>query len=115
MKISESSLKHIFQQHPVARLATINAESSVPHALPIVFVPLDKALWSPIDGKPKSTAKLKRLANIRAHPETCLLLDEYAEDWQALWWLQVYCRAEVVTLDGHFLPRIHDVFLQKYP
>jgi PPOX class probable F420-dependent enzyme len=41
-----------------------------------------------IDNKPKSSLKLRRLANIAANPRVSLLADHYAEDWRQLWWVR---------------------------
>ena len=55
---------------------------------------------SAVDGKPKSTTALRRLDNIRAHPDVALLVDHYDDaDWSCLWWVRLDGRARVVT-DG---------------
>ena len=82
----------------VARLATAGADK--PHLVPVVFAQCDGALWVPVDGKPKRHTRLKRLANIRANPRVCLLIDHYEEDWRALWWVRVDGRASVVEGDA---------------
>ncbi len=97
-----------FAESRVAHLATTRTDGS-PHLVPIVFVllpghtdgapdPLDPpdVLWSVVDGKPKSTTALRRLANIAAHPLVSLLVDHYTDDWSALWWVRADARAEVV-------------------
>lgn len=81
---------------PVARLATL-ATSGRPHAVPVVFARTGGCLWCPIDAKRKRVGELARERNVRAHPEAALLLDEYHEDWQRLWWLRVDGRAQVVS------------------
>ena len=57
----------------VARLATVDAAR--PHVVPVVFCELDGALYIPVDGKPKSGARLKRLRNIERNPAVALLVD----------------------------------------
>ncbi|MGH8977656.1 MAG: TIGR03668 family PPOX class F420-dependent oxidoreductase [Acidimicrobiia bacterium] len=81
----------------VARLATVRAGGQ-PHLVPCCFVLLDETVYSAVDAKPKSTFALQRLANIRAHPAVTLLVDHYAEDWSALWWVRVDGRA--TTIEG---------------
>ena len=56
-----------FARARVARLATVRPDGG-PHLVPIVFVLVDDVVWSAVDGKPKSTRALRRLANIRSDP-----------------------------------------------
>ena len=79
----------------VARLATVSG-AGVPHLVPVVFAVVGERVLIAIDGKPKRTRALRRLANIADDPAVCLLVDEYAEDWSALWW---------VRADGHAVVR----------
>jgi len=85
----------------VARLATVD-EQGRPHALPICFAYVDGAVYTPIDEKPKrgDPASLRRIRNITAHPDVCLVVDRYEEDWTRLAWLQVRGRAELVDEPG---------------
>jgi len=40
-----------------------------------------------VDAKPKSGARLRRLANIAANPAVAVLADHYDDaDWERLWW-----------------------------
>lgn len=71
---------------PVARLATV--DGTRPHIVPVVFCVCDGALFVPIDGKPKSGRKLRRLENIEHNPAVSLLIDEYDDDWTRLRWLR---------------------------
>ena len=83
---------------PVAYLATRG--ESHPHIVPVVFCEVDGAIYVPIDGKPKSGRRLKRLANIERDPAVCLLADVYDDDWSQLRWVRVDGRAdEVPTTD----------------
>ena len=73
----------------VARLATVNPGLGV-DVVPITFALLEgDRLVSIVDQKPKSTTRLRRLANIRAHPEVTVLVDHYEDDWERLWWVRV--------------------------
>jgi PPOX class probable F420-dependent enzyme len=49
-----------------------------------------------VDHKPKRSAALKRLANIAANPQVCLLADHYEDDWDRLWWVRADGSAQVV-------------------
>ena len=80
--------KALFGQAPVAQLATVSP-SGVPHLVPVVFALLDDVVYTAVDAKRKSTKKLRRLANIEANPNVCMLVDHYADDWSQLWWVRV--------------------------
>lgn len=72
----------------MARLATVDAKGR-PHVVPFCFVLVDETIYSGVDAKPKSTAELRRLDNIRAHPDVAVLIDHYDEDWERLWWVRL--------------------------
>jgi PPOX class probable F420-dependent enzyme len=71
----------------VARLATASSDGQ-PHLVPIVFAVDGDVVYSAVDGKPKSTTSLRRLANIAANPAVTLLVDDYTDDWTQLWWVR---------------------------
>jgi PPOX class probable F420-dependent enzyme len=98
----------------VARLAT-RTPAGRPHAVPVVFARFAGALFVPVDGKPKSGRPLARVRNLRAHPEACLLLDHYAPAWDALWWLRVDGRAEVLEGAGDLPEGAVAALRAKYP
>ena len=52
---------------------------------------------SAVDGKPKSTLELRRLANIAAHPHVSMVVDRYDDDWSQLWWVRVDGVARTLT------------------
>ena len=81
-------LERLLDRMPVARLALLDP-SGRPQALPIVYARVGERLFSPIDGKPKSRARLARLALIEREPRAPLLLDHYAADWRQLWWIRL--------------------------
>ena len=72
----------------VGRLATLGAEGR-PHLAPICFALEGDTLYSAVDEKPKHSKRLKRLENIRHHPEVTVLVDHYEEDWTRLWWVRL--------------------------
>jgi PPOX class probable F420-dependent enzyme len=81
----------------VGRLATVRPDGR-PHVVACCFVVVDgDRVWTAVDAKPKATARLQRLANIRAHPWASLLVDHYEEDWDALWWVRADGRAAIVA------------------
>jgi PPOX class probable F420-dependent enzyme len=71
----------------VARLATTNSDGT-PHVVPVVFALAGETVWTAVDEKPKTTTALRRLENVRARPRLSLLVDHYADDWSALWWVR---------------------------
>ena len=84
----------------VARLATADA-AGVPHVVPVTFALVgDDRIVTVVDGKMKSTQRLKRLANIYANAAVSVLVDHYDDDWSALWWIRIDGRATVVHGDG---------------
>ena len=79
----------------VGRLATVDVAGD-PHVVPVCFVLDGDAVYWAVDHKPKATPRLRRLANIEAHPVAELVIDNYAEDWTELWWIRVSTDAEVL-------------------
>ena len=92
-----------------ARLATV--DGARPHLVPVVFCELDGALFIPVDGKPKSGARLQRLRNIERNPAVAVLVDRYSNDWSELCWTRIDGRAEIVATDD----RIRAALRAKYP
>ena len=97
----------------VARLATCGADGR-PHAVPIAFAFRDGVLYSAVDAKPKRSEDLKRLRNIEARPEVCVLVDHYSEDWSRLWWCRLEGTARVVR-QGAERERGLALLGEKYP
>jgi len=81
----------------VARLATVNPGLGV-DVVPITFALIGPdRLVSAVDHKPKSTTRLRRLANIAQHPEVTVLVDHYEDDWDRLWWVRLRGTATILT------------------
>lgn len=79
----------------VARLATRDVSGRL-HLVPICFALDGRTLYSAVDGKPKRSPNLRRVANVLADPDVCVLVDHYDEDWSELWWARLRGRARVV-------------------
>ncbi|WP_305092733.1 TIGR03668 family PPOX class F420-dependent oxidoreductase [Prescottella sp. R16] len=77
-----------FVAAPVARLATVSADGR-PHLVPVVFAVASGTIYSAVDAKPKTTTRLRRLANIAETGRVSLLVDRYDDDWSQLWWVRV--------------------------
>ena len=102
-----------FAVAPVARLATVTPDGR-PHVVPIVFALDGEVLYTAVDGKPKSSVRLQRLANIDANPQVSILVDHYADDWSQLWWVRADGVARVVS-DGPGFARGLELLRAKYP
>lgn len=98
---------------PVAHLATVagSGADARPHLVPVVFCVADEAIYVPIDGKPKRSGRLQRVANIEANPAVSLLIDEYDEDWSKLRWLRIDGAAKLVDTTAPIAAALR----RKYP
>lgn len=122
--MGEFDPKAKFTQAPVARLATSSPDGK-PHLVPVVFAvaadspdPHDPdqhdLVYTAIDAKPKTTLRLRRLANIAGNARISLLVDHYAEDWTQLWWVRVDGDAAIHT-DGEPMHTGYRLLRAKYP
>lgn len=84
-----------FVDAPVARLATVSGDGA-PHVVPVVFAVRGNTVFTAVDGKPKSTKRLKRLANIEQNPQVSMIVDHYDDDWTQLWWIRIDGTAHIV-------------------
>ncbi|OBB68597.1 TIGR03668 family PPOX class F420-dependent oxidoreductase [Mycobacterium sp. 852014-50255_SCH5639931] len=114
--MGEFDPKASFTRSPVARLATI-APDGFPHLVPVVFAVADDApdvVYTAVDAKPKTTRRLRRLANIEENPHVSLLVDHYADDWTRLWWVRVDGTASIHA-DGAAMESACRLLRAKYP
>jgi PPOX class probable F420-dependent enzyme len=95
----------------VARLATVGPDGR-PHVVPICFALDGDTLYTAVDSKPKSTRRLRRLANIEANPAVEIVIDHWDEDWSRLWWVRLRGRARVVERDGLALELLQAKYAQ---
>lgn len=93
--MDDAEARRRFGAAPVARLATADA-SGRPHLVPVTFALVGDVVCTAVDAKPKTTTRLRRLANIAANPSVTLLVDHYEDDWTSLWWVRVDGDAQVV-------------------
>jgi PPOX class probable F420-dependent enzyme len=117
VQLDPRHLSHLLDVWPVARLASVGPGAQ-PHLVPVVFVALDGAIYSPIDGKPKRDGTLQRMRNVAREESVSLLLDKYDDDWDLLWWVRIDANADVVTNTGlapRALAHIVDALRAKYP
>jgi PPOX class probable F420-dependent enzyme len=113
--LDETIMRRRLADARVGRLATVGADRA-PHVVPCCFALDGDTAYSAIDAKPKSTRALRRLDNVRANPRASLLVDFYAEDWTALWWVRVDADARVVDAgaDARRFARAVEVLRAKY-
>lgn len=104
-----------FAAAPRAVLATADAAGR-PHLVPVCFALDGDTLLSAVDGKPKRTLALRRLANIEANPAVALLVDGWdGEDWSALWWARADGRARVLAPADPQARRAVELLAARYP
>ena len=87
----------------VGRLASVRPDGS-PHVVPFVFALVEgrgsaTVYWA-VDDKPKRSERLQRLVNLEHEPRVEIVVDGYAEDWRALWWVRASGRGRVVDDDA---------------
>jgi PPOX class probable F420-dependent enzyme len=110
--VADFDPKASFLRAPVARLATVSPDG-MPHLVPVVFAFDDDVLYTAVDAKPKSTPRLRRLANIESNPQVSVLVDHYVDDWTRLWWVRVDGIA-AIHRDGTALRTGYDLLRAKY-
>lgn len=103
----------LFAGTAVATLATTRPDAA-PHLVPVVFATAGDTVYTAVDAKPKSTQRLRRLANIAANPQVSLLVDHYSGDWSELWWVRADGLA-TVHHDGEQLAIGYRLLRAKYP
>jgi PPOX class probable F420-dependent enzyme len=104
-----------FASARVARLATAD-RAGRPHLVPIVLAVDGDSVYSAVDHKPKRTAALRRLENVRANPRVALLADEYDDaDWTALWWVRAEGAARVLDPGSEDARHGVDLLVARYP
>jgi PPOX class probable F420-dependent enzyme len=98
----------------VARLATADAAGR-PHLVPVTFAVSGDTVYSAVDGKPKTTTALRRLANVTANPRAALLVDHYDEgDWSRLWWVRADGAGRVLAPGEPEARRAIDLLVERY-
>jgi PPOX class probable F420-dependent enzyme len=105
-------MRRRFESARVARLATVRSDGS-PHLVPVCFAVDGDTIVSVVDDKPKRSARLRRLDNVRTQPAVSLLVDDYDDDWSRLWWVRADGRAAVVD-EGSARDRALGLLAAKY-
>ena len=96
-------------------LATADAKGR-PQVVPVCFVFDGQAIYSVLDGKPKTTPlrQLRRVKNILANPQVSLVVDHYDEDWDKLQYILVSGDAELLESGEKWALAIA-MLREKYP
>jgi nitroimidazol reductase NimA-like FMN-containing flavoprotein (pyridoxamine 5'-phosphate oxidase superfamily) len=91
----------------VAHLATMLADGTSPHVVPVSPVlDLNRLVFA-------SETKTQKVSNIRGNPAVALCFDEYTEVWDALKQVIVYGRAYLIE-SGFEFTRDRDLLYRKY-
>lgn len=93
--LPDDEARRRFAAARVAHLATVRADGR-PHIVPIVFALDGDTAYSIADPKPKRGLDLLRHRNIVLQPAVSLLVDEYHEPWEGIWWVRADGSARVV-------------------
>ena len=112
--MDEDEARRRFAAARVGRLATVTAQGW-PHLVPVVFALVGDVVYTSVDGKPKTTMALQRLANIAATGRASLLVDDYGEDWSGLWWVRLDGSAQVLAAESSEAGVGLDALIHKYP
>ena len=92
---SEIEIKFLKNQR-VGHLGTAD-KNRFPHVIPVCYEYSKGFIFIAIDEKPKTTLKLKRLANIEENPKVTLIVDHYNDiDWSELAWVMVKGTAKII-------------------
>jgi PPOX class probable F420-dependent enzyme len=111
----EAHEQHVIANARIARLATV--DRSQPYLVPVVFVLHEGSIFIPMDEKSKKVRPedLKRVRNIRSNPNVALLIDEYHDDWNKLFYIMILGKGRVVELDDQLFANIRELLIAKYP
>jgi PPOX class probable F420-dependent enzyme len=101
----------------VGRIATVRPDGS-PHVVPFVFALVTedgivRVYWA-VDDKPKRSARLARIDNLRANPAVEIVVDAYEDDWTRLWWVRLRGTGRVVEQEAERASAIR-ALAHKYP
>jgi len=105
----------LLREARVGHLATCDISLN-PHVVPICYVFYDDAIYCAVDEKPKRRRpeNLRRIINIKANPNVCVVVDHYEEDWRKLKFIIVHGKAKLI-LSGREHQQAVTQLRNKYP
>ncbi len=98
----------------VAHMATVDLDGR-PHVVVHTFAAEGDWVFHAVDHKPKRTAELQRLANIRAHSDVSVLVDHYSDEWERLWWVRADGVAHIFEPGDDLWADPIRLLAEKYP
>jgi PPOX class probable F420-dependent enzyme len=101
----------------VGHLATAGPEGD-PLVIPVCFASNGRAIFTPIDRKPKHTPpeRLARVRHILRNPRVALVIDHYEDDWSRLWFILIRGHASLLSQPQSREHRVARALLEeKYP
>jgi PPOX class probable F420-dependent enzyme len=111
--MAEFDARERFAAAQVASLATASRVGK-PHLVPVVFAVANDVVYTAVDTKRKTTHRLRRLLNIEQNPQVSLLVENYENDWDRLWWVRADGTAEIYDR-GEQMATGYDLLRRKYP
>ncbi len=113
MRLSPNEIQ---QRLAGARSATLGTTDGTgrAHLVPIVFAYRDGVVYTAVDAKPKTTLRLRRIANIEQNPHVSVLVDHYEDDWDRLWWIRLDGVARIAQ-NGPLRDTALELLAAKYP
>ncbi len=94
-------------------LAT-SGKDNMPRVVPVCFAYTNRAIYIPVDKKPKTKAELARVRDIRQNPRVSFVVDYYSNDWARLSYMLVFAKASIVEKGKEFEEASH-LILKRYP
>jgi PPOX class probable F420-dependent enzyme len=102
----------------VARLGTSDSYNQ-PYVIPVVFVFDGAYFFIPLDMKTKTVTpgNLRRVKNIEKNAKVALVIDQYSEAWEKLWFIMIMGKAWIIEKKNQvaLLKEIHRMLITKYP
>ena len=86
--LEPDQIRRLVEGARVARLGTVDPDRGV-HLVPMTFALAGDTVVTAVDHKPKSSRRLRRIANIERNHHVTLLVDHYEDDWTRLWWCRL--------------------------
>jgi len=111
MGLTDQELRERFARAKVLRLGTADGAGR-PHLVPATFAVVYGVVGIAVDHKPKKSANLKRLRNVKENPAVTLLVDHFEDDWDRLWWVRADGDAQVI--ENELGQELVDALVDKY-